>query len=541
MTSNRPNIVLILVDDMGYSDLGCFGGDIQTPNIDALAGRGVRFTQVYNTSRCCPSRASLLTGLYPHQAGVGWMTAFDQLTDGYAGDLNNRCRTIAECLRPAGYSTYMSGKWHVTRDDFLPEGTSRHSWPLQRGFDRYFGSIVGCGSYWNPDHLAYGNTYIKPGPGYYHTDAISDHACFFIHEHCINGPFGQAASGEKKPFFLYTAYTAPHWPLHAPKEDIAAYRGKFRRGWDFLRQEKFDRMRQMGILDATWELSPRDDEVPAWDSLTPEQQDEFDLRMSIYAAQLTVMDRGVGRIVQALRDTGQLDNTLILFLSDNGGCHEEVHWGKPDPALFGTDESYESYGRPWANLSNVPFRMFKCWVHEGGISTPLIAHWPAGIARQNEFERQPGHIIDILPTCLELAGATYPPPITPPVSAKQGGDAAPPPPAQPPHDLVGKSLVPAFAGEPIERDVFFWEHETCRALRMGKWKLVSKGIDDPWELYDIEADRSEMHDLAAQHSDLRDQMIARWTELAQAYDVFPLDSRRGMSAFRERRDHPLPP
>ncbi len=514
-TTHRPNIVLILVDDMGYSDLGCFGGGVETPNLDALASQGLKFTQVYNTSRCCPSRASLLTGLYPHQAGMGWMTAADQGTDGYAGDLNDRCRTIAECLRPAGYSTYMSGKWHLVRDDLMREGASHHSWPRERGFDRYFGSLSGCESYWTPGTLVSDDTFIKPGVGYYHTDAISDHACAFVREHAQAAP--------AKPFFMYTAYTAPHWPLHAPAADIAAYRGKFLRGWDVLRQQKVERMRQMGILDGAWELSPRDEDVPAWDSLTPQQQDEFDMRMAIYAAQLTVMDRGVGRIVQSLRDTGQLDNTLIIFLSDNGGCHEEIHQKKCEPSQFGTDESYESYGRPWANLSNVPFRMFKSWVHEGGISTPLIAHWPQGIKRQGEFERQTGHITDILPTCLDVAGATYPPP-------RKGKGSN-----EPPHALVGRSLVPAFGGEPIQRDAIFWEHEGNRALRVGKWKLVAKSVEGPWELYDMDADRSELHDLSAQRPDLLGTMAAKWHEMAQAIGVFPLDGRE----WNDRCANPL--
>ena len=352
--------------------------------------------------------------------------------------------------------------------------------------------------------------FIEPGPGYYHTDAISDHACTFIREHA------QAASA--RPFFLYTAYTAPHWPLHAHAADIASYRGKYRRGWDVLRREKFERMGKMGILDETWELSPRDEGVPAWDSLTPQQQDEFDMRMAVYAAQLAAMDRGVGRIVESLRNASQLDDTLILFLSDNGGCHEEIHWKKCDVSQFGTDDSYESYGRPWANLSNVPFRLFKCWVHEGGISTPLIAHWPAGMARRGEFDRQIGHITDILPTCLEVAGATYPPPL--PAVENQ----------ETPHALVGHSLVPAFSGRAIQRDAIFWEHEGNRALRMGKWKLVTRSIDAPWELYDVEADRTELHDLSARHKDVLERMIVRWNEMGREIGVFPLDGRTDYGA-----------
>ncbi len=303
--NGRPNIVLIMVDDMGYSDIGCYGGDIKTPNLDHLAENGVRYTHFYNTARCCPARASLMTGLYPHQAGMGWMTSANLGTDGYAGDLNDRCRTIAECLKPAGYSTYMSGKWHLTRDKYFKPDSPKHSWPCQRGFDRYFGTLAGGGSYFTPGTLTVDNTQIEPPEGFYYTDAISDHASRFIDEH----------QGDN-PFFLYTAYTAPHWPLHAKPEDIAEYRGKFREGWDAIRQRKFGRMKEMGILEEHWGLSKRDPDVPAWDEVSSAKQDEFDLRMAIYAAQVSSMDQGVGRIVRTLEKNGILDDTLILFLSD---------------------------------------------------------------------------------------------------------------------------------------------------------------------------------------------------------------------------------
>lgn len=494
----RPNIVLILVDDMGYSDIGCFGGDIRTPSIDALASGGLVYTQFYNTARCCPARASLLTGLYPHQAGMGWMTSSNLGTDGYVGNLNNRCRTIAECLRPAGYRTCMSGKWHLTFDKFVGPDGPKHSWPLQRGFDRFFGTTAGGGSYYNPPTLTRDNEQIKPGRGFYYTDAISDNACQFINDH--------QRDHAGTPLFLYTAYTAPHWPLHAHAEDIARYRGTFMRGWDVMRREKYRRMIGLGILDARWKLSDRDEEVPAWDSLTPQQQDEFDLRMAIYAAQVETMDRGVGRIVDTLRANGMLDDTLILFLSDNGGCHEEIHRKNADPATYGTDDSFESYGRPWANVSNVPFRLFKSWVHEGGISTPLIAHWPKGITAHGRLDAQPGHITDIMPTCLELAQAAY--------RDDKGMDV---------HDLAGKSLVPSFSGKDNGRGGIFWEHEANRALRKGKWKLVARGIDGPWELYDMQADRSEVNNLAGKHPDRVAGMAREWETIAAATDVYPLD------------------
>jgi arylsulfatase len=394
----------------------------------------------------------------------------------------------------------MSGKWHLTYEKYCgPEGP-KHSWPLQRGFDRFFGTIVGGGSYFTPHSLTVDNTQIEAPEGFYYTDAISDRACTFVDEHC--------QEKADRPFFLYVAYTAPHWPLHARPDEIAHYRGRFREGWDVLRAHKFERMREMGILDDNWGLSERDEGVPAWDDLSEEEQDVFDLRMSIYAAQVTSMDAGVGRIVETLRANGILEDTLILFLSDNGGCHEEIHRESQDPAAFGTDASFESYGRPWANLSNVPFREFKSWVHEGGIATPLIAHWPNGLSRPGELERQVGHIVDVMPTCLELAGASYP-----------AGSA------QELHGLQGRSLVPALQGRTIERESVFWEHEGNRALREGKWKLVAKGVGGRWELYDMDADRSELHDLAGEHPERVKAMAEKWYRIALSTDVIPMDGR----------------
>ena len=507
--ARKPNIVLIMVDDMGYSDIGCYGGDVRTPNLDALAAEGVRFTHAYNTSRCCPARASLMTGLYPHMAGMGWMTVADLGADGYAGNLNRRCLTIAEALAPGGYRSYMSGKWHLASVNAIGPDGPKHSWPIQRGFDRFFGTLAGGGSYWRPNTLSIDNEHIELPPDFYYTDAISDNACGFIADH--------GRDHADRPFFLYVAYTAPHWPLHAKAEDIARYRGTFHRGWDALRSEKFDRMREMQILDEHWSLSARDPQVPAWDSLSPEKQDEFDLRMAIYCAQIDSADQGIGRIVEALRGQGMLDDTLILFLSDNGGCHEEIHAKEQDPATFGTHESFESYGRPWANYSNVPFREFKSWVHEGGIATPLIAHWPKGF-KGGRFDHQPCHITDIMPTCLAVAGLEYAPP-----------------PERNAWPLVGRSLTVALAGETIERECIFWEHEANRALRIGKWKLVAKGIDGPWELYDMQRDRTELHDLAAEQPDRARAMAAQWTQIAETTDVYPLDGR----GWHQRIEHPL--
>ncbi len=509
--ASKPNIVLIMVDDMGYSDIGCFGGAIQTPNIDALGKQGIRFTQFYNTARCCPARASLLTGLYPHQAGMGWMTAADLGTPAYRGDLSPDSATIGECLRPAGYSTYMAGKWHVTFNKYMSPDGPKHSWPRQRGFDRFFGTLWGGGNYFRPNSLVLDNEMIDPPEDFYYTDAVSDYTCRFIDEHSEQHP--------DAPFFSYVAYTAPHWPLHAHPADIERYRGTFRSGWDILRKEKFERMKKAGVLDSDRELSARDDKVPAWDSLSDSQKDEFDLKMAIYAAQTTAMDRGVGQIVETLKRRGLLDNTLIFFLSDNGGSHEEIDKPGQDPSTWGAADSFVSYGRPWANLSNVPFRMFKSWVHEGGIATPLIVHWPEGLERNDVWDHQLGHITDILPTCIDVAGAAYPPP------DKNGNLPA----------LVGKSLVPSFSGRNNGRETIFFEHESNRALRKGKWKIVAMGKDTPWELHDMDADRSELHDLSSENKSILEEMSREWYEIAEKTGVLPMDDRE----WDERVHNPL--
>jgi arylsulfatase A-like enzyme len=419
--ARRPNIVLILADDMGFSDLGCFGGEMRTPHIDRLASEGLRFSHFHNSARCCPSRASLLTGLYPHQTGVGDMMN-DQGVDGYRGDLNRRCVTIAEVLRTADYGTYAAGKWHVTRH--LPPDGPTHNWPLQRGFDRYFGTITGAASYFEPDTLVRDNTPIEPGSGFYYTDAIADNAAGFIREH------REKKSGQ--PFFLYCAFTAPHWPLHAPEADTARWGGRFAGGWDILRRERHERMVRMGVVDKRWPLSPRDPQVPAWSEAA--DKDWQQRRMEVYAAQLEIMDRGVGRIVSALEMAGALSDTLILFLSDNGGCHEElteswsgyfignrekvaraktadgrtVRFFNNPEVMPGPVDTYQSYGRPWANLSNTPFRLFKSSAYEGGIATPLVVHWPGGIKERGGFRRPVSHIIDVMATFVEVSGAKYP-------------------------------------------------------------------------------------------------------------------------------------
>ena len=541
-SSDRPNIVLIMADDMGYSDIGCYGGEINTPTLNKLAADGLRFTQFYNTGRCCPTRAALLTGLYSHQAGVGWMMT-DRGHDGYRGDLNDRCVTIAEALKPAGYSTYMSGKWHVT--PHVKPDAPKNNWPLQRGFERFYGTIHGAGSFYDPNSLTRDNTQISPAADpdykpetYYYTDAISDHATRFIKEH-------EAATPEK-PFFMYVAYTAAHWPMHALEKDIAKYRGKYDAGYGAIRAARLQRMREMGLIAPTWDLT---EQAQDWDQV---EHREWEARcMEVYAAMVDNMDQGIGRIVETLQTTGAFDNTLILFLQDNGGCAEGLGrqprgglLARPDkpslpimqvgelqtqmippqtrdgyPTVMGPgvmpgpDGTYIAYGRGWANTSNTPFREYKHWVHEGGIATPLIAHWPTTIKRSGEFDHQPGHLIDLMATCVDVAQATYP---------TQIGDREIRP-------LEGTSLVPAFSGDSIGRkEPIFWEHEGNRAVRDGKWKLVAKE-NQPWELYDMEADRTELHNLANELPEKKTALETKWNAWAARADVLPLGAWRGQA------------
>ena len=490
-TARRPNIILIMADDMGFSDIGCYGGEIRTPHLDRLAAGGIRFTQFYNTARCCPTRASLLTGLYPHQAGIGHMVGNKGLP-AYQGYLNDSCVTIAEALRPGGYRTLMAGKWHV--------GEDRPHWPCDRGFDHYWGLISGASNYWRLDpgrKMARDAEPITPeGDGFYMTDAFSDNAAAFVDR------FGRDPA---RPFFLYMAYTSPHWPLHAPPEDIARYQGQYLMGWDALRRERHARMIEMGIVDSRWPLTPRDSRAPAWDDV--QDKEMRDLKMAVYAAQVDRMDQGIGRILAKLKDVGAEENTLILFLADNGGCAEEINSGRkgvpPGPA-----DSFLSYGLPWANASNTPFRLYKHWVHEGGIATPLIAHWPAVITKGGTVTHEVGHLVDLMATCCDVAGAAYP--------KTHSGKAVTP--------CEGKSLAPVFrTGRRDGHEAVFWEHEGNRAVRMGKWKLVSRH-PKAWELYDVEADRTELHDLAGPQGDRVRQMAAAYDAWAARCGVVPWET-----------------
>jgi len=483
----RPNIVLIMADDMGFSDLGCYGSEISTPTIDRLAYNGLRFTQFYNTARCCPTRAALLTGLYQHQAGIGHMVG-DYGFPSYRGFLNDRCVTIAEALGLAGYRTLMSGKWHV--------GERRPHWPTDRGFDRYYGLISGASNYFkiesNRQMAIDDRPFIPEGDDFYTTDAFSDNAAKFIEKY---GP-------EDKPFFLYVAYTAPHWPLHAWPEDIAKYRGKYLCGWDELRQRRHKRMIEMGIVDARWPMTPRDERVSAWADVDEKSRDVADSKMAVYAAQIDRMDQGIAKIVAQIERIGELDNTLIMFFIDNGGCAENINRSKRG-APVGRWDSFMSYGVHWANASNTPFRLYKHWVHEGGISTPLVVHWPAVIKKQR-ITRQAGHLIDIMATCLNVADADYP-------KTYKGREIIP---------FEGKSLLPVFRGKELPQRPIFWEHEGNRAVRLGKWKLVSRYPGD-WELYDIEADRTEMNNLAGKYPDRVKDMAAMYEQWADRCGVVP--------------------
>lgn len=483
VTADRPNILLILADDLGFSDLGCYGGEVRTPNLDRLGREGTRFTQLYNSARCCPSRASIITGQHPHFAGFPNMS----------GHLPDAAVTLPEALRANGYRTLMSGKWHL------------NPVPTERGFDEFFGMVHGFDSFWNAakyTRLPKGRPQRSyPDGTFYATDAITDHALDFI----------GAARSEQKPWFLYLAYNAPHFPLHAPQEDIARYADTYRIGWDAIRAARLTRQKELGMAPAHTELTPRSTippnwvstphgwagkDNPAWDHIPADRREDLARRMAIYAAMVDRMDQGIGRVVADLEKNGEFSNTLILFLSDNGACAEWDPWGfdqmsgpanvlHTGAALDGMGQrgTYHSTGSGWANASNTPWRLYKHYGHEGGISTPFIVHWPAGGVRKGAIDHRPGHIFDLMPTCLEAAGATAP------AKAADGSAALP---------LPGRSLVPAFRGAADAPRALCFEHEGNRAVRDGRWKLVAlKG--QPWELYDIDADRTELRNLAAQH------------------------------------------
>ncbi len=360
----RPNIVLIMADDMGFSDIGSFGGEIKTPHLDHLAANGLRFSQFYSAARCCPSRASLLTGLYPHMAGMGWMTGVDMREPGYSGDLNNTSVTIAEVLKTSDYATFAVGKWHVSEN--VKYDGSKHNWPLQRGFDKYYGIIPGAANYFEPVGLTSGNEEVFASNGFYLTDAMSDTAASYIRKH--------VAEKIKSPFFLYLAYNAPHWPLHAKKKDIQKYMDVYSKGWDRLREKRYERQQQLGIIKSSVKLTDRDSLVPAWENIPEPERQLWIKRMAIYAAQIDCIDQGIGRIVGTLKKNHIFNNTLIIFISDNGGSAERISREDKNIGALGKKESFESYRINWANLSNTPFKRYKSCLDEGGIASPCITN-----------------------------------------------------------------------------------------------------------------------------------------------------------------------
>lgn len=533
-----PNIILMLVDDMGFSDLGCYGSEIRTPTLNRMAESGLRFTHMYNGARCCPARASLLTGLHPHQAGVGHM-ALDLGVPGYQGYLGPNCVTIAEVLRDRGDRTLMSGKWHVGGNyrSLDPEswkviaGDAKHPIPTQRGFDRFFGILNGLGSFFDPATLMDRDGFIRAeSPDFYITDAITDKAIEMVQESAKMG----------KPFFLYLAYTAPHWPLHAFEKDIAKYEGTYRRGWDAIRTSRHEQLKGMKLLDEKWPISPRDEGAPPWEEV--QDKDWEAMKMAVYAAQVDRVDQCIGRLLATVRALGQEANTLVVFLSDNGGCAEFLleEPGKPDPSIWGThtrdgrpmrignipglrpggEDTFMTYDLPWSNASNAPFRLFKHWVHEGGISTPFIAYWPARITRP-AIVHEPVQLVDLTATLIEAASAVYP--------GERQGNPVPP--------LEGESFLPLLEGRRWSKEQpLFWEHEGNRAARVGMWKLVGEH-GKHWELYNMDEDRTELNDLADKEPQRVKELAKLYEEWAQRCGVLSWPIRAGESVLRMRGRH----
>ncbi|MEL6109310.1 MAG: arylsulfatase [Planctomycetota bacterium] len=518
-SAERPNIVLVMVDDMGFSDLGCYGGEIDTPHLDRLAAGGVRFDQFYNSGRCCPTRATLLTGLHPHQTGIGHMTLTPtgkprpNVPANYQGFLNRKCVTIAEVLGRSGYKTLMAGKWHLGMHETSVT-------PLARGFDRFYGSLAGATRFFFPEHPRGMTSGIAPvdspesttQEAFYTTDAFTDYAIRFIQEH--------QSTGTESPFFLYLAYTAPHWPLQAFEDDIAKYRGKYRSGWQELRERRYQKQIELGLIDPSWELSPPSESIPSWESLSAEKQEEMDLKMAVYAAMIDRVDQNVGKLIDGFSKRELLDETLILFLSDNGACQEGGMFGRGEfkDVERRNREAANSYGEAWANASSTPFRLYKHFAHEGGAATPFFMHWPARIKPRPEWYREPAQLIDILPTLIDVAGADYP-------SRFEGNEVTP---------LDGISLRPAFDGQPLDRESpIFVEHENNAFVRDGPWKLVGRGVattrgTDPtkWELYDMRNDRTETNDLVHTNATLALRMAGKWEAWAERVGVYPKPTKK---------------
>ena len=504
--TDPPNIILILADDMGYSDIGCFGSEIRTPHLDRLAAEGVRLSSFYNNARCCPSRAALLTGLYPHQAGVGAMTDINVSIPEYQGYFNEQTVTIADVLREAGYATYLSGKWHV--------GEEPEHWPLAHGFDRCFSLIQGAASYF--DFLPYRNERWPPGnaltvvrdnepvdlsdTSFYATDLYTDEALRLLDEH-----------DPEKPFFLYLSYTAPHWPLHALPEDIARYENTYRVGWEAIRQARYERLQALGLISQQTKLSKKNPAERDWSRISEEEQQQEARLMTVYAAMVDRLDQNIGRLLDFLEASGQLENTVVFFLSDNGGSTAGSltggKYGHPrfDPeATLGTPASFTGYGKTWANVSNTPFRYFKTDTYEGGIVSPFVAWYPKRF-KENHIAEAATHIVDLMPTIAELAGTSYP--------DTRNGRAVPP--------AEGISLVSVLSGEENlpDRPLYF-EHMGNAGVIEGGWKLV-RLRNQAWELYNLTEDRSETNNLAEAYPDRRETLRRKYEQWAKKNQVLP--------------------
>lgn len=503
-SSKKTNIIVIMTDDMGFSDPGFMGSGIETPGIDRLAAKGMVFNQFYNTGRCCPSRASLMTGLYAHRTGLGWMTASDQGLPGYRGEISDSTVTIAQVLQEKGYATYMTGKWHLVYDRDMGADGPKDNWPIQRGFDRYFGILAGGGGYFSPV-ITYNNTQPKVPDDFYLTSAINDSTVAFLEDHFTNQP--------DQPFFFYVAHYAPHRPLHALDEDIDKYRGKFMQGWDYWRKQRYEHMLQAGIIDSTWQLSARGEGIPAWDELSEDEKQVWDGRMAVYAAMVDRMDQGISALINTLEKYDQLDDTLILFLSDNGGCAEAQGGQLAVSDLPELGKIDQSYRMEWANVSNTPLRWYKQHNHAGGINTPLIVHWPEKI-KSGRITDQPGHIIDLMPTLLDVAGAEYP--------GQFNGKTI--------YPMQGESQLSALSGKSVNRSPIFFEHQGNRAVIANGWKLVAleqqkPPYSQPWELYHLDADHSEINNLINDFPQKAAELEALWNDWAQENNVLPLNGK----------------
>lgn len=528
---NRPNIVLIMADDMGFSDLGSYGGEIETPNLDYLANNGLRFTQFYNTSRCCPTRASLLTGLNNHQAGIGNMTN-DQNQPGYRGHLLQNTVTLAEVLKKAGYHTAMTGKWHVSNTITQPDPTEQLKWlnhqsyhpafsplaqyPVNRGFEKFYGTLWGVVDFFDPFSLVYGTEPVKSVPkNYYHTDALNDSAAAFIKEF----------SKDDKPFFLYVAHNAPHWPVQALPADIEKYKNTYTAGWDVIRNERYKKMMEKGIIDSSnHKLPPRQNENLQW---ADNKNKEHDARaMAVHAAMIDRMDQGIGRILKTLKETGRLDNTLILFLSDNGASPEvsaklrpgfdrpgetrdgrKIIYPADKKTLPGPQTVFASIGPEWANVSNTPYRSWKIESYEGGLRTPLVAYWPKGIkTKRGSITNQPGHVMDFMATFIDIAHAAYP-------TTFKNNSIKP---------MDGLSLLPILKGQKrTGHEIMFNEHNKRRYARQDDWKIVSTNTDTTWQLYNLKNDGTETTNLAKKHPEKVRKLDSLWQKWAYKNNVYP--------------------